>query len=230
MRRGADARFDITGRIDRQDHRVPARHDVHAARGESRAAVAGALGEGRKADAEMTAFGALLLLPRAEGGNVDGLHRHFQHLLVTGLVVNQAHRRGVGKLVDQVAAADIDRIDGEGGRRLVHQPLQREGDHRARHAAIGRHGAGVGEHAARAAFVGAEIVRSRHLGHSHQRFHAAGGRVTRIGADIGDDVGPERDEFGVLVERAFQRHVLVARMKGGDQVLAPVLGPGHRAF
>ena len=65
------------------DHRLPAGRDLHAARGECRAAVAGALAEGGKADAEMAALGARLLLPLAEGRHVDCLHRHFQRLLVT---------------------------------------------------------------------------------------------------------------------------------------------------
>ena len=102
--------------------------------------------------------------------------------------------------------------------------------HRARHAAIGRHGAGVGDDAARAAGIGAEVVRAGHFRHRHQRLDAAGGGKARIGADIGDHVVFQRDQLGVLVEGGLQRDVLVARMKAGDQVLAPVLGPGHRAF
>ena len=175
-------------------------------------------------------FVARFFLPRAEGGQVDGLDRHLQRLLVARLVVHEADRRGVGEFVDQVAAADIDRVDAEGGGRLVHQAFEREGDHRPRHAAIGRHGAGVGEHAARAALIGAEIVRPRQLRHGHQRLDAAGGRETGIGADIGDHVGLERDQLGVLVEGAGERDGLVAAVKGGDQVLAPVLGPGHRTL
>ena len=67
VRRGADARLDEAGRIDRDDHRLPAGRDLHAARGKGRAAVAGALGEGRKADAEIAALGARFFLPLAEG-------------------------------------------------------------------------------------------------------------------------------------------------------------------
>ena len=115
-------------------------------------------------------------------------------------------------------------------RRLVHQPFEREGDDRPRHAAIRRHGAGVGQHAARAAFIVLDVVRPGHFRHRHQRLDAAGGREAGIGADIGDDVGFQRDQFGVLVEGALQRDVLVARMEAGDQVLAPVLGPGERAL
>ena len=48
---------------------------------------------------------------------------------------------------------DLGRIEAQSTRRLVHQPFEREGDHRPRHAAIGRHGAGIGDDAARAAMA-----------------------------------------------------------------------------
>ena len=137
VRRGADAGLDEAGRVDGENHGFPAGRDRHAARGKGGTAVAGALGEGRKADAEMAASGARLFLPLAERRHVDGFDRHFQRLFIAGLVVNQARGGGVGECVDQVAAADVDRVDGESGRCLVHQPFQRERDDGARHAAIG---------------------------------------------------------------------------------------------
>ena len=230
VRRGADARLDEAGRIDGNDDCFPAGRDLHAARRECRAAVAGAFGKRRKANAEMAAFGARLFLALAESGHVDRFHRHFQRLFVAGIVVFEAHGGLVGKLVDQIAPADIDRIDGKGARGLVHQPLERECDHRPRHAAIGRHGAGIGDDAAREALILLNVVGARHFGHRHQRLDPAGGRKAGIGADIGDNVGLQREQLGVLVERAFERDVLIARMKAGDQILAPIFGPGHRAF
>ncbi len=230
VRRRADARFHAAGRIDADDHRFPARHDLGAARREGRAAVAGALGESRKADAEMAPLRARLDLPRAERRHVDRLHRHFQRLLIARLVEHQAGRGRIREFVDQVAAADVDRVEPEGGGRLVHGALEREGQYRARHAAIGRHGAGVGDDAARAAGIGAEVVWAWHFRHGHQRLDPAGGGEAGIGADIGDDLVVECDQPRVLVEGGLEREVLVARMEAGDQVLAPVLAPGHRAF
>ena len=165
-----------------------------------------------------------------KAGTINRLDRHFQRLFVTGFVVFEAHRRLVGKSVDQVAAADVDRIDGECTRGFVHQPLDCESDHRSRHAAIRRHGAGVGDDAAREALVLLDIIRARHFGHRHQRFDPACGWKARIGADIGDNVRLQREQPGVLVERAFERDVLVARMKACDQVFAAVFGPRHGAF
>ncbi len=68
----------------------------------------------------MTALGTCLGLAFAEGGHIDRLHRHFQRFLVGGLVIFEAHRRLVGKFVNEVAPADIDRVEAEGSRRLVH--------------------------------------------------------------------------------------------------------------
>ena len=80
-----------------------------------------------------------------------------------------------------------------------------------------------------AAGIGADVVRPRHFRHRHQGLDAAGGREARIGADIGDDVGFERDELAVGVEAAFQFDILVAAVKARDQIFAPVLAPGERA-
>ena len=86
----------------------------------------------------------------------------------------------------------------------------------------------MGDDATRDAGVVAHVVGPGHLGHRHQRLDAARGRETGIGADIGQHIGRERDELAVLVERAFERHVLIAAMEARHQVLAPVLGPRHR--
>src|SRR5437773_9546248 len=75
MRGGADPRLDETGGVDGEVHRLPARRDLHAARGERRASVAGALGKGGKTDPEIAALLACLLLPLAKRGEIDGLDR-----------------------------------------------------------------------------------------------------------------------------------------------------------
>ena len=178
----------------------------------------------------MAAFGARLFLTLAERRDINGFHRHFQRLFVGGLVIFEAHGGFVREFVDQVAAPDVDRIERESARGLVHQSFQREGDHGPRHAAIGRHRAGIGDDPARQALILLHVVWSRHFGHRHQGFDPAGGGEARISADIGNDVSFEREQLGIGVEGAFERDVLIARMKAGDQVLAPVFGPRHRAF
>ena len=156
VRRRPDPRLHQAGGVHGDLDVFPARRDLHAARRKRRTAVAGPLGERREADAEITAFGPRLLLARAERRQVDVLDRHLQGLAVARFVERQAGRGLVGKAIDQIAAADFDRIDAEPGGRLVHQPFEREGDHRARDTAIRRHRAGVRDDAARHAIVGAE--------------------------------------------------------------------------
>ncbi len=143
-------------------------------------------------------------------------HRHFQRLFVGGLIVFEAHRRLVGKPVDEVAAADVDRIKSERTCCFVHQPLEREGDDGSRYAAIRRHRASVRDHAARAALVLLHIVGAGHFRHGHQGLDPARRRKARIGADIADDVCSQREQLCTLVEGTLQRDVLVARMERRD--------------
>ena len=76
VRRGADARFDAAGRVHAEIDGFPARRHLHAARGEGRRAVAGALGKRREAEAEIAALRARLRLARAERRHVERLDRH----------------------------------------------------------------------------------------------------------------------------------------------------------
>jgi hypothetical protein len=184
----ADARFDESRRVHRDFYRFPARCDLHAARGEGRAAVAGALRKGRKADAEVSALRACGLLSGTERGHIDRLGRHLQCLAIAAFVEHEPRCRCVRKSVDQVAPPDFDRADVERGGRLVHQPFEREGDDRPRHAAIGRHRASVCGDTARMARIGAHIVRSGQFRHCHQRLDATRCRKARIRANVGDDV------------------------------------------
>ena len=79
---------------------------------------------------------------------------------------------------------------------------------------------------ARAAGIGAQIVWPRQFGDGHQRFDAASGREAGIGADIGEDIGLERDEPAVVVEDAFQFDPLIAAVKSRDEIVAAILDPG----
>src|SRR5438067_12724881 len=69
----------------------------------------------------------------------DDLEGAIQRLFVVAAVVDRAVGRGVGELVraDEVAATDLDRIQPEGARHLLSDPLGQEGRLRAAGAAIG---------------------------------------------------------------------------------------------
>ncbi len=130
---------------------------------------------------------------------------------------------------DQVAAANLQRVQAEPVRRAIHQPFHRRGDDRARDAAIGRHRAGVGGDRPRPAPIGAERVRPRQFADRHQRLDPAGNRIDRVGADIAEAVGFQCQELAGGIERAAQSQPLVARMRRGGQVFGPVLDPGDAA-
>ena len=213
MRACADPCFDPARRIHGDLDGFPARRDLHAARGKGWAAVAGAFGKRRKADAEIAAMFARIALAGAECRQVRDRGRFLQRLMIAAFIEHQACRRRVGKTVDEIALADFDRAEIECGRGLVHQSFDGERDDRPRHAAVGRHRARMSHDAARDARIGAHIVGPRQLGHRHERLDAARCRETRVGADVGNNVGRERDQFALRVERAFQLDVLIAAVE-----------------
>src|SRR5262249_4521318 len=108
------------GGVDSNGYHLPPWRDLHPARCKGVAAIAGAFGEGREADAEMTAVGASFFLACAEAGHVDGLARHLERLFVCRLCIFKAHNGLLRKSVTQIAAAYADWIHGVGVRGFVH--------------------------------------------------------------------------------------------------------------
>ena len=151
VRARSDARLDLARRVHHELHRFPARCDRHAARGKSRAAITGALREAGESDSQKSPMRAGVTLARAELWQIDFSGGDLQRLDITALVEHQSSGRGVGKRTNEIAFADLDRTDAERRRGFVHQPFERKGDDRPRHATIGRHGAGMGCDRARAA-------------------------------------------------------------------------------
>ena len=199
--RGADPRLDEARRVHRQLDPLVARRDVHAARGERRGAIPGALVEHRKADAEIAALRPGGPLALAEGGDVDALGRQLQRLTIRALVVGQAGRGAVRERLHEIAPADLDRVEPEARGGAIHQPLHGERDRRPADAPIGRHRAGVGGDAAGAHGIGLEVVRARQLGHGHQRLDAAGHGIARIRPDVAPEIGIDREQTRLGVER-----------------------------
>ena len=129
-------------------------------------------------------------------------------------------------LGDEIAAADLDRIDAESRRDRVHQALAHErafvaagraigaarrlvGQADVADHAIGRHAIGAGQHG------GGEIGHGRGVG-------------AHIGALVVKELAVDGEQAAVGIDRGANAVVLLARMIGGDQMLAPVLDPFHR--
>jgi hypothetical protein len=127
---GADPRLDLAGRVHDDLHRFPAGRDLHAARGKSRTAIAGAFAETAKSNPKVTAPRAGITLPRAEFCQIDLGGRDLQRLDIAALVEHQSGGRGVGKAANKIAFADLDRIDAEHRRGFVHEPFERKSNGR----------------------------------------------------------------------------------------------------
>ena len=229
VRRAADPGFEKARGVHHQFDPLEARGDRHAPRGKGGTAGAGALGEHRHPETEPAPIGARRLLSRAELGEVDDPRRSLHRLAIAAGVLHDAGYRGVRELGSQVTAPDFERVEPEPGGRAIHQPLHCRGDDGPRHPAIGRHRAGVAGDGAGPRAVLAHPVGPGHVCQRHQRLDPAGGREIRIGADIAEDVGVDRQQSTVRIKRAAQMEALVARMKRGGQIFEPVLDPGDSA-
>ena len=135
----------------------------------------------------------------------------------------------VGHLVGprQVAPAEFDRIDAEvlGGH--VEQALTEEVGLEAPRAAVGAHRRLVGEQRMRLDVdVGHAIRAGEELRDVARRDRAVG---AHIGAHVDPRRAAQRDDASVALAQELDLAVHLARVVRGEQVLAAVLGPFHRA-
>jgi len=154
-------------------------------------------------------------LSRAQLVEVNDPRRGLHCLAIAAGIVNDAGHRAMREVGDQVATPDFERVEPEPGGSAIHQPLHRRGDDGPRHAAIGRHRAGVAGNTAGTGAVLGYPVGPGHVRQRHQRFDPAGGGEIRISTDIAEDIGVDRQQSAVRIERAAQMEALVARVKRG---------------
>ena len=150
---------------------------------------------------------------------------------VAGSFVEHAEpgRRGMREAVHQVAPPDIQRIDPERLRRMVHQALDPERDGGPGDTAIGRHRACVRRHATRPCRIVRHAIRAGIFRQRHQRLHAAGDGIAGECADICNDIDIQRPQRPVGIESGAQLVALISAVRAGDQVFPPVLDPGEPA-
>ena len=142
-----------------------------------------------------------------------------------GLVVGD----GAGQLFggNQVAPADLDRIDAEAVRGGVHQPLADEARLEPPGRAVGRGGRLVGQ-----ADVAGRPER-RHPVEAGQRAHRAVGHAHPVGPEIGalvvPDLGLQGEDASLGVDGEAGLVALLAALVGGHKVFLAVLDPLDRA-
>ena len=128
---------------------------------------------------------------------------------------------------DGVALSNFDRIELEFMRNGVDQPLAHEGGLEAAGRAIGRGRRLVGE-----AEMADRAIGARHAIGSRQhaaRHHRDAGCVgAHIGAVVVKDHVVDGEDFAVVGDGRAHLMMLVARMIGGDEMLAAILDPFHR--
>ena len=125
--------------------------------------------------------------------------RGLEAFLKARLVPHDAGADLVGKLLrrDEIAQADVLRVDAEPRRRHVDQPLHDEGRDRPADAAIGAGRRLRGRDRVHAAAIMLDPVGAGQEAHHLHRFERGGPRIDRIGADIADHVGAERQHPAV---------------------------------
>lgn len=191
---------------------------------------AGALDVAADADADAAALGRRPRLRLREGVPADQLLEHAQGLGVVAAVVDQrapvleCQALVVGELVrlDEVGRPDLRTVPAEIGGDLVHRALHAEHALRAARAPVRRDLHGVGVDRGELDPVGAHLVRPQQLGRGDDRHDDP---VRRVGAVVVQDLHLQAEEAAVVVEAHPHVLHLPALVGGGDEVLAPVLGP-----
>ena len=178
------------GRLVPLSARQRADHDVDRSRGTYRdlrpldGKAAGDLDRVGEPDAAQPAPRPRLLAPRREPVPVGEPERAVHRLRIVAAVVSEAERRPVGHRGrrDQVAPAQLHRIEAVLPRREIDQPFHRQHRLGPPGAAIGRGRRGVRHHRPRADVRGREIVDGRRELGRFGNWHEA----DRIAAHVGD--------------------------------------------
>jgi len=133
------------------------------------------------------------------------------------------HRRGL----DQVAPAQLHRIDAGHARRLIDHALHHEIRLGPSGAAVGRGRRGVGEDATRTHVDARNVV---HAGEAAGEVHGLdiGADSADIGAHVAEVTHAHRQEFSPLVERKLDLAEGVARVIVAEEGLGAVRHPMHR--
>jgi hypothetical protein len=180
--------------------------------------------------AEPAPGGARPSLLVARGLVVECLARLPERFGEARAVPHDARRRLVGKVLvaDEVAEANLRRIQAEPARRPIHEALDHEDRRRSSHAAIRAERRLVRRNPSRAATIGRHAVRARQEADGLHGLDGGGPRVDRVAADVRGDLGPEPDDSAVLVQAELGVDDFVPRVRGRQEILAAIADPFHR--
>ena len=128
---------------------------------------------------------------------------------------------------DEIAPPDVGRIDAEIARRHVDQSFAKEIGLDASRAAVGSRWRLVGDVSIDRAGEVRNTVRPRQKLGTPRRRRAAG--AARIGADVDRDLAAQPQDDAVAVAGDLEIAGRLARVVGGQEMLAPILHPFDRA-
>ena len=155
-----------------------------------------------------------------EAGHVSNLDQLVHRAVIIAGVIGDGDRRLVRVRIrrDEVAAADLNRIDPHLTRSAVDDTLQLIGRFRPACAAIGVHWQRVGEHGLHIAVDQRRGVRAR-----HQRAVQPGwnrrGEGGQICAHVGQRFRADRQELAVRIQRQFDLGLVIAALRVRDERL-----------
>jgi hypothetical protein len=166
-------------------------------------------------------------LALAEALVVGKLHRLLERGVIVAGVVGHDHRRLMREVLDEVALAQFRGVDAHFTGAHLGQALDHEGRLRPPGAAIGvdRHGVGVDR-------VDLAIdLRDRVLTRKQGRVEIGRDRRREgrhVGAEVGDRLSAQAEDFAVAVERHFRMGDVIAAVRVGEKRLAAFGDPLHR--
>ena len=146
-------------------------------------------------------------------------------------IVERAERRLVRhlRIRNDIAPAQLDRIDVQLVRRGLHRALDQIARLRTAGAAIGRGRAGIGQHRVDRHVRGRDVVHADHCADlAERRQQLTVGRD--VGADAGQHVQPQPDDLRTRIERQFDRADIVAPVLVREDHLGAFAPPLHRTF
>src|SRR5215831_11441563 len=183
----------------------------------------------RDTDTAQLSLSRRLLPALFEAGIVRRLQRHFERGEIVAAVVDERHRRliGVGVLGNEIAAAQLCRVDPHLARRRLDEALDDIAGLRPSGTAIS-----VDWHRVREYALHLNVDGGGRVGSREQRAVAVGRDSRREAGEIGAEVGQCRDaqgeELAILVKRQFGMGEVVASLVVGSEALGTLGCPFHR--
>ena len=176
---------------------------------------------GGVADAAQLAVLHRVFFPRRKTGDVGQLQRRLQRRIVVAGVVLQRDRRLIRELADEVAPAQLRRVDLQLARGGLDQALDDVGRLRPSRAAVGIDRRGVGEHRGHFAV---DLRRGVLAGEQRrvQDGRNARSEGREVGAEVGGGLHAHGEELAVLVERELGHRDVVAAVRVGQERLGAV--------